>query len=84
MPDLDAVIAANIRTERVRRGWRQADLSRRLDWSVGTVCDVETGRRRVQATDLPKLCRAFGVPLNALLERADPADMHALRLTGEG
>lgn len=78
--DLGHVIAANVRAERARRQWRQADLAERLGWDVGTVGHLETGRRDVRATDLPALCRVFGISLERLLQDADPADIEALGL----
>jgi transcriptional regulator with XRE-family HTH domain len=80
MADLGHVIAANVRAERARRQWRQADLAERLGWDVGTVGHLETGRRDVRATDLPALCRAFGISLARLLQDADEDDLRDLRL----
>jgi transcriptional regulator with XRE-family HTH domain len=78
MPDLGAVVARNIRAERARQGWRQRDLAERLEWSIGMVSDTESGQRRVGIADMPKLCRALGVPLSTLLVGADEEDLRAL------
>jgi transcriptional regulator with XRE-family HTH domain len=78
--NLGHVIAANVRAERARRHWRQADLAERLGWDTGTVGHLETGRRDVRAADLPALCRAFGITLDRLLQDADPEDRAALGL----
>lgn len=78
MPDLGAVVARNIRAERARQGWRQRDLAERLEWSIGMVSDTESGQRRVGIADMPKLCRALGVPLSTLLVGADDDDLRAL------
>ena len=78
MPDLGAVVARNIRAERARQGWRQRDLAERLEWSIGMVSDTESGQRRVGIADMPKLCRALGVPLSDLLRGADEEDLRAL------
>jgi transcriptional regulator with XRE-family HTH domain len=80
VPEFSDVIAANVRAERARRRWRQADLAERLGWSNVTVSDLEIGRRGVSANDLPKLCRAFGVHLDQLTHGADPDDLDALGL----
>ena len=77
---LGDVVAANVRAERARRGWRQRDLGQRLGWSADTVSDVESGRRRIGIEDMPRLCRAFEVPLAQLLHGADDDDLRALRL----
>jgi transcriptional regulator with XRE-family HTH domain len=74
------VIAANVRAERARRRWRQADLAEALGWDIGTVGHLETGRRDVRASDLPQLCRALGISLDRLLQDADPTDVEALGL----
>ena len=78
MPDLGAVVARNIRAERARQGWRQRDLAERLEWSIGMVSDTESGQRRVGIADMPKLCRALGVPLSTLLVGAEDEDLRAL------
>lgn len=78
--ELGHVIAANVRAERARRHWRQADLAARLGWDTGTVGHIETGRRDVRATDLPALCRAFGVGLDVLFFGANEDDAHAMCL----
>ena len=80
MPDLTAVVASNVRGERARRGWRQADLADKLEWSIGMISDTESGKRRVGLADMPKLCRAFELPLIELLRGADPDDLAALGL----
>lgn len=73
-------IAANVRAERARRRWSQADLAERLGWARSTVGDLESGRRKVTADDLPVLCLAFDVPLSDLARGADPSDLDALGL----
>jgi transcriptional regulator with XRE-family HTH domain len=78
MPNLGAVVARNIRAERARQGWRQRDLAERLEWSIGMVSDTESGQRRIGIADMPKLCRALGVPLADLLRGADRDDLRAL------
>jgi transcriptional regulator with XRE-family HTH domain len=80
MPDLNAVVARNVRAERARHGWRQRELAERCGWSVDTVSNLETGQRRVGVADLPVLCRAFGVTIERLLVGADADDLQALGL----
>jgi transcriptional regulator with XRE-family HTH domain len=80
VPSLGDVIASNVRAERARRRWQQADLATRLGWARSTVSDLEAGKRRVQADDLAPLCRAFGISFNKLTEGADPSDFEALDL----
>lgn len=82
--DLGAVVANNVRAERVRRGWRQEDLAARLGWSRAGVGHLESGRRRPAVTDLPPLCRALGLTLDALLVGAQQEDLDALRILDGG
>jgi transcriptional regulator with XRE-family HTH domain len=84
MPPIGDVIAANVRAERARRRWTQADLGERVGWPRSSVSDVESGRRRVTADDLVALCVAFGVPLLKLADGADPGDLRALGLIRSG
>ena len=80
MATIGDVIAANVRGERARRRWDQAQLGAMLGWSRGTVSDLESGRRKVTAADLPGLCRAFGISLARLLDGAEDSDIADLRL----
>ena len=80
MAEFAHVIAANVRAERGRRHWRQVDLAQRLGCSNQTVSDLENGKRAVLASDLPNLCKAFGITLAKLADGADPGDLTALGL----
>ena len=81
VPDLNTVVARNVRAERARHGLRQSDLARLTGWSVDTVSNLETGQRRVGVADLPVLCRAFGITFDRLLVGADPDDLQVLGLS---
>ena len=80
MADFARVIAANVRAERARRRWKQSDLARLLGCSGATISELERNKRAVQASELPKLCQAFGVNLAKLADGADPKDLSALGL----
>lgn len=80
MATVGEVIAANVRAERARRRWTQAQLAERLGWSTTKVGDLESGRRRVLADYLPELCRVFDVSLDVLMVGAEVRDVQALRL----
>lgn len=79
-PTLGDAVAAAVRAERARLRWTQADLAQRLGWSVSTLGELESGRRRPAVDDLPLLCEAFGVPLVELVRRATPDDLRKLGL----
>jgi transcriptional regulator with XRE-family HTH domain len=82
MPTLASVFPRNMRAERVRRGWDQEELGKRIGdgWSRTMVGDLETGRRRLGVDDLAPICRALGLPLSVLAQGADPQDLDALGL----
>lgn len=82
MPSIGDVVSANVRAERARLRLTQRQLAERLEWSVGTLADLEAGRRRPAVDDLPRLCEALDVALVDLLNRADPQDLRRLRLPG--
>lgn len=49
-------------------------------WSRSTVSNLELGKRKVTADDLPLLCAAFEISLVQLMFGADPTDLAKLRL----
>jgi len=64
--DIAAIVAANIRAERARKGIGQADLTEAMRdlgytaWHPQTVSRVERGDRRVQAEELLGLATCLG------------------------
>lgn len=72
--------ARNLRAERSRLRWTQADLAKRLDWSQSKIAALENGQRRITLDQAVELCRALNVPLVKLLEGAAPEDLSALGL----
>ncbi len=81
MASLADVAANNVRAERARRRWTQAELARRLDWPRTSIHDVEIGRRRLGLDDLAAVCRVFGIDLLDLCHGGDDDDLRALGLT---
>jgi transcriptional regulator with XRE-family HTH domain len=78
MATLGAIIANNVRGERARRRLRQLDVAEALGWPLSSYGDLETGRRKVSADDLPQLCEVLGVTLNDLLRGADAEDLRRM------
>ena len=52
---IDALIAAQVRYLRRRRGWSQAELGRHLKVSVSVIQQLETGARRINVEELLSL-----------------------------
>lgn len=76
-------IARTVAAERTRRNWDQATLARKIGadgWSRSTVSNLELGKRRVTADDLPLLCEVFEISLLELMHGVEPCDLAKLRL----
>lgn len=75
IPDAQcAVIGANIRALRHRKGWTQAQLGELMGWRTNsTVCAAEghrDGRQRGFTTDeVKRLANIFGIPVSQLTTR---------------
>ena len=78
MPDLESVVAANIRGERARLKWTQAQLGELVGMSGSTLSDLENGNRIIATNELPLFCRALNITFAQLVQRADPDDIRAL------
>jgi transcriptional regulator with XRE-family HTH domain len=79
MPAVSEVLAGNIRGERAKRRWRQADLATRLGMAQRTISDIEAGRQ-LTVPELILLCRVLDVTAADLMRGADPDDLAALGL----
>lgn len=55
-------------------------MGHRLGLSRVTISEIETGRRRIWADELPAICRVLGVTLADLMRDASPEDRSALGL----
>jgi transcriptional regulator with XRE-family HTH domain len=64
------MLGAELRAERHRRGWTQAQLAERAECKAQTVRAIERGRRRPQGRTLRRLEAALGLPPGALLAAA--------------
>jgi ribosome-binding protein aMBF1 (putative translation factor) len=83
MASLGTHIARNVAAERTRRAWDQTALAAKIGakgWSRSTVSNLELGKRKVTADDLPLLCAAFEISLAQLMFGAEPVDLTKLRL----
>lgn len=78
---LAAIFANSVRAERVRRGWKQADVAARCSWSVDVQGAVERGSRQLTLDDIATLCAALELPLSRMLLGADPDQVRPLGLS---
>lgn len=80
-PPLHDLLANNIRGERARRRWTQAQLAEMLGWPRTSIHDIEIGKRRLGLDDLSELCRVFDLPLVELCRGADQQQLAYLGLS---
>jgi transcriptional regulator with XRE-family HTH domain len=81
MPRLSHAFPRNMRAERVRRGWDQAELGQQIGgWTRTMVGDLETGRRKLGVDDIAPICRALSLTLAELAIGVDPDEREALGL----
>lgn len=79
-PDLDKLIAGNVRAARARARLRQADLADDMGWNSAQVRHLESGSRRITLTDVVALCAALNISLRELLAGAPDDVFQALHL----
>ena len=75
----------NLKFERMRRGWSQAELARRAKLNPATVGQIEAARWRPYPAQLAKLTRALGISeaeAPTLLNDAPSAGPHPGRPAG--
>ena len=81
MPRLSSVFPRNVRAERVRRDWDQAELGERIGgWTRSMVGDLETGRRKLGVDDIAPICAALSLTLAELAIGADREELTAIGL----
>ena len=67
---VDVLVGQNIRFHRLRKGWSQTRLARRIGVAFTQVQKYEKGANRVGAGRLVEIASALGVPLVALFDGA--------------
>lgn len=65
--ELRGAIAAAVKSMRLTRKLKQADVAHRLDWSRSTVGMIEAGLQAVTVEQLVDLARCFDCPVSAFL-----------------
>ena len=81
--DLDARLAARLKTEREARGWSIAELAQRSGVSKAMISKVERGEASPTASLLGRLSGAFGLTLSTLLARAEDHGGRLARAAGQ-
>jgi transcriptional regulator with XRE-family HTH domain len=80
VPDLPAIVAANIRAERARLGIHQDDLAIVLGVASSTVNVIESGKRPVKLDELLQICGGLGLTLKDLFRGLSDEDLRTLGL----
>lgn len=65
-----------IKTERLNRGWSQAELGKRVRVSQVAIKKIESGATR-KSKHLPKIAQELGIPLSKLDKSLAPSSGHA-------
>lgn len=79
-PGLGSYIARGVRARRAWLQLSQAEVGERAGWSAQTISELELGRRKVTADDLPALCIALECDLAELVRGAPSALVRPLGL----
>ena len=75
---VEAALAKNLRAWRTKRGWTQAELSRRADLSKGMLVQIEQAQTNPSIATLCKLANALGVALPRLVELDDEPEVRRI------
>jgi transcriptional regulator with XRE-family HTH domain len=71
VPDTEAILAGNLRTEREARGWTLADLAARSGVSRAMLSKIERCEASPTAALLGRLSAAFGLTMSQLFARVE-------------
>ncbi len=71
-PELDSVVGANLRQERMRRGWSLDDLARQAGIARTLLGQVELGKATPSISVVWKIAQAIGLPFAALIAHPTP------------
>ena len=70
--EIRAVLAKNIKTFRVNRGWSQADLAEKADISIPFLSDIERENKWPYPDTLSRLAKALTVEVYELFRQEGP------------
>jgi len=71
-PEIRAVLAQNIKSFRIHRGWSQADLAEKADISIPFLSDIERGNKWPYPDTLSRLAKALKVDVCELFREESP------------
>ena len=63
------LVGEGIFEQRQKMGWTQKDVANHSGLSLGFICDVENGKRRLSAENLHTIARMFGVSMDWFFDR---------------
>ena len=78
-----SVLGSRIRQARERKGLSQEALAQAVDKDQRAISEIESGRRKLAAVDLPDFAGALEVPLLYFFEDTDPTDELEIALLRE-
>jgi len=67
--DICVRLGRRLRELRLKRGWTQAQLAKRVGLDRSYLGDVERGERNVSAAKLEAIARGFGISLAKLFDK---------------
>jgi transcriptional regulator with XRE-family HTH domain len=70
---VDLLVGQNIRICRLRKGWSQTELGRKIGLTFQQIQKYEKGANRVGASRLTQIAEVLGVPLTVLFDGAATA-----------
>jgi transcriptional regulator with XRE-family HTH domain len=79
-PELDKLVAGNVRAARARARLRQEDLADDMGWNRAQVVHLESGARRITLADAVAVCAALEISLRELLAGAPEDVFQSLHL----
>lgn len=72
-------IAANVRTQRLRRHWTQDELAEKSDLTARFIREIERGAINIRVVTLAAIATALGIKADRLMK---PASKHPPRSAG--
>ena len=78
--ELFKILGVNVKAQRARYGWSQAELAERANISINFLSDVETGKKWISPVTMLKLAGVFGLEVYELLKPPGNTASDSLKL----